>query len=341
MATDREGSLWDKCGVLRHFSPQALTKLSADLDRCFICGVHKQVCAFNDEHVIPNWILRHYRLHGAQITYPNGRKGFYSRYKLRCCVQCNSLLGRHVEWSTAKLLRTFTFTPPFPRFVDVGLYRWLCLLFIKTHLKDWEISGSPDLRENAPLIAAGYDWTGLHHIHAVARSAQSRCHIDWNVVGTILLFKMRGKSDDFDFGTLSDYSTIYLRTGTIGIIAVLNDSGLVSGMLGDFLSRVTGALSPLQFREIAARVAYGNALIRDRPTYHSLLTNETDLTMHATLPENLELYKPSDQALGALMAHVCGQMLDPLAPNVASLLRKIRGGGHTLVFDANNQFVFG
>jgi hypothetical protein len=208
MATDLEGSLWDKRGVLRHFSPEALAKLSADLDRCFVCGIHKHARAFNDEHVIPNWILRNYRLHDAQITYPNGRKGLYSRYKLRCCVQCNSSLGQHVEWRTARLLRTLTFTPPLPRIVDVGLYRWLCLLFIKTHLKDWEIRGSPDLRAKTVPIAAGYDWTGLHHIHAVARSAQSRCHIDYDVVGTILLFRMQEKFADFDFGTLSDYSTI-------------------------------------------------------------------------------------------------------------------------------------
>jgi hypothetical protein len=63
--------------------------------------------------------------------------------------------------------------------------------------------------------------------------------------------------------------------------------------------------------------------------------------MHATLPVKLELHEPSDQELGMLIAHVCGQMLNPSAPNTATLLRQMSRGDQTMVFNANNEFVFG
>ena len=64
---------------------------------CFICGMPKNGNEFNDEHILPNWILRKFDLHRQSITLPNGQTLKYGSYKIPCCVTCNSLLGEELE----------------------------------------------------------------------------------------------------------------------------------------------------------------------------------------------------------------------------------------------------
>lgn len=338
MAIDQEGSLFDRNGVLRHFSPEALKNLSVDPNRCFICGTHRNDRDFNDEHVISEWLLRRYRLHSAQLTYPNGRQGVYGQYKLRCCVKCNSLLGANIECKIERWLQQFTINESVTQVYSLKIYQWLCLLFIKTHLKDRDIRIFPDRRIDAPYIASMYDWVGLHHIHSVARSMQSGCHIASNVVGTILVFKMQGDLDEFDFGTLSDYSTIYIRMGEIGIVAVLNDSGAVSDLMAEFLSGISGPLSSLQFREIAARMAYGNTLLCVRPKYFSRLYKESVLRMYAVLPEKWTRCDICYTELGELMVNLCQQLIATSAPEAFKEVETLRCGKKTFVYDDKGQF---
>jgi len=71
-------SLLDDRGRLRHFGRPPFKKLAADLDRCFVCGTARNFVDFNDEHVIPDWILRRLSLHSRQITLPNGQNQLYA-----------------------------------------------------------------------------------------------------------------------------------------------------------------------------------------------------------------------------------------------------------------------
>lgn len=52
---------------------------------------------FNNEHVLPNWLLRRYGLHERVITLPNDTTFRYDRYTIPCCADCNGLMGREVE----------------------------------------------------------------------------------------------------------------------------------------------------------------------------------------------------------------------------------------------------
>jgi hypothetical protein len=64
---------------------------------CFICGASPGKVPFNDEHVIPDWVLRRFNLFDKCITLPNGAKIRYGRYKVPCCEPCNRLMGTVVE----------------------------------------------------------------------------------------------------------------------------------------------------------------------------------------------------------------------------------------------------
>lgn len=310
MAIDEQGSLTTD-DVIRHFSRRAFVELAGDLGRCFVCGAASTERAFNDEHVIPDWVLRRFGLHSQRITLPNGTQIAYGRYKLRCCVGCNTLLGEVIETPISRVL-SGSLDDMKENLEDSGilLYQWLCLLFIKLHLKDRELRADRDLRRASEQIGDWYDWDGLHHIHSVARSPQSSAWIDDAVPGTTLVFPMRPTVVPYDFQSLSDYSTICVRIGPLGIVGVLNDCGGVGPLMTNFLSGIEGPLSDIQLREIAARVAFGNTLLTRRPKFWSELHPDQSLKICALPPLShgpLPTYNHAD--VGAILVAACEPLL--------------------------------
>ena len=64
---------------------------------CFICGCEAGSKPFNDEHVIPNWILRRYELHSKRIDLSNSSSLRYGQFTVPCCVDCNAELAKVYE----------------------------------------------------------------------------------------------------------------------------------------------------------------------------------------------------------------------------------------------------
>jgi hypothetical protein len=62
-----------------------------------MCGASPRVKEFNDEHVIPKWILRKLNIYKLSITLPNDAKIRYDQYTVPCCKECNSYLGTNIE----------------------------------------------------------------------------------------------------------------------------------------------------------------------------------------------------------------------------------------------------
>ena len=344
MAINAEGSFVDLDGTVRHFGRQAFVALAADLDRCFVCGVasHKSNRrGFNDEHVIPDWVLRRFALHSRRITLPNGREFMYGRYTLRCCVRCNSLLAAEIETPISKVLSGTSdeILAKLRESDPALLYKWLCLLFIKCHLKDREIWINPDTRVESEKLGELYDWDGLHHIHSVARSPQSRAIIDSSVLGTTLVFPMQDSKEPFDFGNLSDYSTIVLRVGSVGIACVLNDCRGVEHLVREYFSGITGPLSSIQLREVAARLAYGNTLMAHRPKFWSEL-HRCDLTIRS-LPANPWPIPETDHTeLGNILFGACGSLLrNSRTPGVDKKMDQLRRGEIQFLYHDDGSFI--
>ena len=41
-------------------------------DACFVCGASPRDKTFDDEHIVPRWVLRRFDLFNKQITLPTG-----------------------------------------------------------------------------------------------------------------------------------------------------------------------------------------------------------------------------------------------------------------------------
>jgi hypothetical protein len=138
-------------------------------DCCFICGATRIVRPFNDEHVIPEWILRRFNLFSRSIVLPNGMSTKYSSYTVPCCVQCNSELGVSLEKPISILLKKcyedIVADLEKNRELVQLLYRWVCLTYFKTHLKDTTLLLELDKRKNSGTIGETYDWTNMHHMY--------------------------------------------------------------------------------------------------------------------------------------------------------------------------------
>jgi len=98
-----DGSIIDDRGRVVYYSADRFMKEIVEEDRCFVCGTLRKATVFNDEHVIPDWMLRRHSLHNKRIVIPGESDLLYGRYKIPCCQDCNSLMARRYEEPIAEV----------------------------------------------------------------------------------------------------------------------------------------------------------------------------------------------------------------------------------------------
>lgn len=339
---DSKGSLVDLTGTVRHLSEEAFVAIARDSSRCFVCGVHESTAEFNGEHVVPDWVLRRFALHGKRVTLPNLTEIAYGRYRLRCCKPCNSLLGREVEEPAARLFAGdfLSFASGLATECNCLLYQWLCLLFVKTHLKDRDLRAARDGRTCSQPLSAVYEWSRLHHIHAVARAAASKISIDPSVQGTIFVFEMASSPEQFDYVDTYDHSTVLVRIGPVGVVAILDDCGDAGCLLTQHLSGIEGPLASIQLREIAALAAYGNELLLTRPRFRTELHAGRTLFMKCTHPSSPRYGEVDRHVLGLHLKHFCApRILRSSTPNKEEMISRLAKGELTFIYDDDGNFI--
>ena len=84
-------------GKIVYFHPEDFIQQIVLENGCFICGAKLGTKVFNDEHILPNWLLSKYNLHNKTVSLPNSVEYTYSKYKISCCQDCNYELSKHFE----------------------------------------------------------------------------------------------------------------------------------------------------------------------------------------------------------------------------------------------------
>jgi hypothetical protein len=338
-----DGSLEMPDGRVLHFSIERFVTDLAKGNRCFLCGSDPNVVPFNNEHVIPQWLLRRHALHGRRITLPNDTSLRYDQYTVPCCVQCNSLLSSKLETSISALTAGGhdAVVEHVERVGSWPLFVWLALLFLKTHLKDNSLRWDRDERQNTGSIGDVYEWESLHHVHCVARTPYAEPVVEKGIIGSLLICRCipNETPDSFDYGDLYQAKTVLLRTGDLALIAVLNDSGAARTLMQNRLRELHGALSALQLRELMTHLAVLNLHLRDRPKYFSEPFDEERMVMRASLPKEFVTEPVPQERFGALMDRSCGGIVRSSgAPDAARICELLRRGQWSFLFDANGHF---
>ena len=100
-----DGSVERGDGTVAYFSADRFVEQVCNAGHCFTCGKARNETTFNDEHVIPRWLLKRHGLFQQQILLPNLVPLNYRSYTVPCCASCNALLGAKVEERVSALLR--------------------------------------------------------------------------------------------------------------------------------------------------------------------------------------------------------------------------------------------
>jgi hypothetical protein len=115
-----DGSVVDADGRVIFFSAKRFEQDIGLGDCCFICGAKPSDRPFNDEHILPEWLLRRYNLFSETIKLPNESLVRYDRYTVPCCVDCNRNMGETIERPISEVIQAGPDAINAPR----GFQRW-------------------------------------------------------------------------------------------------------------------------------------------------------------------------------------------------------------------------
>ena len=341
-----DGSVEDATGKVIFFSTQRFVREICEGDCCFICGAHPGSKDFNDEHVLPEWLLRRFNLFSRTITLPNGTQHRYDQYTIKCCSECNSLMGREIETPISEIVAEGP--DAVQHYVakngPLKFFVWMGLIFLKTHLRDRFLRVNRDLRHPDQRIADVYEWEKLHHIHSVVRCFYNDAFISPKVFGSFLglAAKTESSGEEFDFGDLYAAQTLFIRVGDVGLFSVFDDCcGAANGLMPR-LERIEGPLSELQLREIMTDLAFLNLHIKERPKlYSEWHLAEEKIELKADVPEKFELDHLDYQVRGALMRQAFGHIgrvtFLKLSPDQFALA--LEEGKISFLFDDQGKFI--
>ncbi len=341
-----DGSIEDAHGSVIYFSADRYMRDIIEGHCCFICGAVPGSKNFNDEHIIPDWLLREFKLHSRKVTLPNGSQINYAGYKVPCCRDCNTALGETYERPVRELLSKgheevcnyLTRSGPWL------IFGWLALIFLKTHLKDLTYRLRVDRRQSDELIGDLYDYAALHHIQCLVRAPFTSAILKSEVLGSFMTlatpFASEIKEDAFDYGDNYHSRTVMLRYHGTAFVAALDDSGGALTFFKNNLMRITAPVFPAQIREVHAHIAFLSANLQERPTFHSGFDGQ-DYVISAFRPKNLRLKNPPDLSLGKFLLQSCATMLAN-HPDREEVTKRMREGRWSFLFDHNgNQIVEG
>lgn len=335
----KDGTILDVKGQELFLGLDRFKALVKDAHRCFVCGAHSDEKPFNDEHIIPDWVQRSYGLRDKSIRLFNGTRFPYPKYKIRCCQDCNSFLGKTFEapisdalargpdhffhWYHAEAFRVFL---------------WLNLIYLKTHLKDNQLRMERDKRAPDTRLGDTYDWTELHHCHALVRAARFGFEIDAEkVIGSLFILQLAdwARKQPYDYNDHLPTHTVMIRLGEIAFICALNDScGVFQGLMPK-IEKLPPNLNPLQFLEVLTEFQFVNAHLKYRPQYMTEVNRRTGgVTITATLPEKFDLEELDFSLRGELML----RNLDAFAPGF-ELKGKSREESEALVLAGDVSFL--
>lgn len=332
-------------GKIQFFGLKHFLEDIAKGDCCFICGAHPELKEFNNEHIIPDWILKKFKLHSQKISLPNDTKISYSQYKVPCCVDCNSELGKKYEKPISNLLSKsyseITKSLKNDKNIIRLLFVWINLIYFKTHLKDKNLLENRDTRKGSSYIGDRHYWEDMHHIHCISRSHYTDAKIHEDVYGSLFIFPIIKLNDkeEFDYIDSSNGKTVMLQLGEFCIITVLNDSCAGLSVISDQVNQITGALSPLQVREIVSHLNFVNMNLKERPIFKSKISYKGEYEIIAERPKTWFLLDEKDRVCtpGQFLRFYAERLIGEI-DNRELILKEIEEGKRSYMFNEKGEF---
>jgi hypothetical protein len=273
---------------------------------CFLCCSPPDQKTFNDEHIIPRWVLRRFGLFKSSITLKNLEPSRYDKYRLPCCVECNSFLGEGIEEVISAATKD-GFEGLNSYIEEHGsnqIFIWLSLIFLKTHLKDAQQRWHLDTTKGDIKLDSETDWSSIHHIYCVVKSLQNQVFLHKECIGTLVIMEAEQAVgiEKFDFADSPSSNTILIQLGDIALFAVLDDSTASAHFIEPIIFKIHKPIDWLQAREIFSHLSYLNILLKTRPSYSTTYSFKNErFEISAKLPNSMELEELDSNLFGQIM----------------------------------------
>jgi hypothetical protein len=337
-----DGSFRNEAGTLVYMTADRFIKDIVQGECCFICGMSPSQTKFNDEHVVPDWILRRYNLQDKVIDLPNEEGYTYAKYKIPCCEPCNSQMSVVFEGPMRTLIDQgfAAVIKASSRDERMRLFVWLTLIFLKAHLKDRLLPYHLDRRKGDGMIADVYAWEKLHHLHCVARTFLTHCGFHNTAFGSLIISPAvcDPAFERFDLVTRYESQSILIRMDDVAIFAVLNDSGATGSSYATKLQRISAPLTPVQLREVFVDLSCISAHLENRPKFTTHFEPERGRLLIAADPgPPVAAMRVNRSEFGDLIYRYCAPLI---AEQVAADdLEKLKSGMVSFLFRADGSFI--
>jgi len=336
-----EGIIEDSYGKVIYYDVDRFIKKIVKSENCFICGAVPGSKQFNNEHILPAWLQRKLKLSNHKITLPNGILFPYSKYKIPCCEQCNSEMGEQIEKPIQALIEGGA--EAVNKHLETNgsrlILNWLCLMFLKTHLKDRNFRSDLDVRKDNGKIADRYDFERLHHIHCIARSFYTGAIWNPPFLGTLFVFPAKTENqitESFDYCDQFFPQTILVRIDTVSFVAVLSDACAVLSQFRETLKKLKGPLSSVQLREIFAIFSYLSTQLKVRPKFKSCFDSE-EYSITSSHPDTVEFNKFDAKLFGRYQHYLCKDLIRG-SVNEKEIEEGLISGSWSFLFDDKGEF---
>ncbi len=244
----------------------AVLKRKFGFSTCFLCGCRLGKKNRADEHVIPKWIQKKFRLANQQMHLLNGTTISYRQLTIPCCYTCNNRLLQPIEKKMSAAVeqgaKSVQAMDPQEVFIWLGkmfyglLYRELFLPWDRSDKTKGEITSKDLLKQ--------YE---MHHLFL--QSVRVPMRFEGFFPASILIVSTQEPDDPrlaWDFRDELRTMCIGCRVGKVGIVGVLQDGGAQEQMFS-LLKLARHKLHPIQFTEVMAQVTYKAMLMNRVPKY--------------------------------------------------------------------------
>lgn len=260
-----DNTVIDDTGRVISVGPKLLESLLTDGRRCVVCCNEGET---NQEHIIPNWLLRASGSHEEAITAHSERLLRLASYKITICQSCNTIMGQTLEEPVSAAFRNgYLGVAALAEENPALLCSWISWVFFKNYLRDRSLSVHLDIRKGEAKFGDQYNWGAFSRILAFARAPFSGVKIQRSAIGTMKIFRIIDHKEfhAFNYADNPNYNLLFIRLNDCAVVASLCDGGAVDALLEELFLSAGPNLTQFQLIEILAEIQFAGMRLGEAP----------------------------------------------------------------------------
>jgi hypothetical protein len=225
-------------------------------DTCFLCGATAQG-EETKEHVFPKWLLGHFELWNTRINLINGSQIPYRSLVIPCCKDCNN---EHLSKIENEIRDGFMAGVAALRSVSrQSLMLWTLKIFYGLLYRELFLPFNRANPKAGPIVEKSdmEQFQLLHYVLQASRTSMQFSQLESDIPASVFVFDLQEPVNRllrFDYRDDLVGRTLYLRMGSVGILAAFDMGAQTHEGHRFFPQYQNHSLHPVQFEELGANL---------------------------------------------------------------------------------------